>query len=313
MKNIIEYAFEQYSGNKAYGVFVMKLPENIQRMNMCFKEIKDLFASAGIDDFSRLPSDPTERQKFSKLFRELNKYLEPAKVQGFVWDKLTYEVEDSDGVSGVYTVDFDKGIYDALLMRYKELSRGGDGGGEDAAYDIDPYLMSLSTEKIDADYMDSRFKKYIKTLDEHADEATVDAALNELHRSFASLSQDEQKFANIVLKDIQNGDLIVHDDRSVRDYIVEYQARAKNDQIHRMAEILGLHEQKLRDIMDKHVTENDIDAFGQYNDLVQSVDIDTAKAYFDKKEGEDIPKRKVRSKLDSLLRKYILSGGFDIE
>ena len=66
---------------KAYGVFVMKLPENIQRMNMCFKEIKDLFASAGIDDFSRLPSDPTERQKFSKLFRELNKYLEPAKVQ----------------------------------------------------------------------------------------------------------------------------------------------------------------------------------------------------------------------------------------
>ena len=32
-----------------------KLPENIQRMNMCFKEIKDLFASAGIDDFSRLP------------------------------------------------------------------------------------------------------------------------------------------------------------------------------------------------------------------------------------------------------------------
>ena len=173
--------------------------------------------------------------------------------------------------------------------------------------------MSLSTEKIDADYMDSRFKKYIKTLDEHVDEATVDAALNELHRSFASLSQDEQKFANIVLKDIQNGDLIVHDDRSVRDYIVEYQARAKNDQIHRMAEILGLHEQKLRDIMDKHVTENDIDAFGQYNDLVQSVDIDTAKAYFDKKEGEDIPKRKVRSKLDSLLRKYILSGGFDIE
>ena len=313
MKNIIEYAFEQYSGNKAYGVFVMKLPENIQRMNMCFKEIKDLFASAGIDDFSRLPSDPTERQKFSKLFRELNKYLEPAKVQGFVWDKLTYEVEDSDGVSGVYTVDFDKGIYDALLMRYKELSRGGDGGGEDAAYDIDPYLMSLSTEKIDADYMDSRFKKYIKTLDEHADEATVDAALNELHRSFASLSQDEQKFANIVLKDIQNGDLIVRDDRSVRDYIVEYQARAKNDQIHRLAAILGLHEQKLRDIMDKHVTENDIDAFGQYNDLVQSVDIDTAKAYFDKKEGEDIPKRKVRSKLDSLLRKYILSGGFDIE
>lgn len=187
-----------------------------------------------------------------------------------------------------------------------------DGGGEEEAYDIEPYLMALSTEKIDSDYMDSRFKKYVKMLNENADEETIHNMLNELHRSFASLTQEEQKFANILLKDIQNHELIVSEDKSVRDYIVEYQIRAKSDQIHNFASRLGIYEQKLRQLMGKHVTENDMNAFGQYDDLIQNVDITIAKQYFDEKEGSNVPKRKVRAKLDELLRKFILEDGFDI-
>ena len=37
-----------------------------------------------------------------------------------------------------------------------------------------------------------------------------------------------------------------------------------------------------------------------------------AKQYFDEKEGSNVPKRKVRAKLDELLRKFILEDGFDI-
>ena len=112
-------------------------------------------------------------------------------------------------------------VYDILLQRYKELRRGSSSSENgDEAYDINPYLMSLSTEKIDADYMDSRFKKYVKMLNEHADERPIESVLNELHRSFASLTQDEQKYANILLKDIQNNDFIVREDSNVMDYIV---------------------------------------------------------------------------------------------
>ena len=313
MKNIVEYAFEQYSGNKPYGIFVPKLKENLEAMNKCYEEIHRLFEVAGISDFSRLPDDVTEKRKFARLFREINQHLEPAKVQGFIWKELTYEFETVDGEKESYSLKFDEHTFDTLLQRYKELSRGRDAGDNvDEAYDIDPYLMSLSTEKIDSDYMDKRFKTYVKLLNDHADEETINHMLNELHRSFSSLSQEEQKFANLLLKDIQNHDLVVSDEKNVREYIVEYQTRAKSDQISTFAERLGIYEQKLRQIMEKHVTEEDINAFGQYDELIQNIDIETAKRYFDEKENTDIPKRKVRAKLDHLLRTFILEGGFDI-
>ena len=119
-------------------------------------------------------------------------------------------------------------------------------------------------------------------------------------------------YSNLLLKDIQNHDLVVSDEKNVREYIVEYQTRAKSDQISTFAERLGIYEQKLRQIMEKHVTEEDINAFGQYDELIQNIDIETAKRYFDEKENTDIPKRKVRAKLDHLLRTFILEGGFDI-
>lgn len=313
MKNIIEFAFEQYSGNKPYGIFVLKLKANLEGMNRAFEDIQNLFKIAGIEDFSRLPVDITEKQKFSKLFKELNKYLEPAKVQGFVWDELSYEFWDSNGNKEIYSLCFDKQVYDTLLQRYKELRRGGGGSGEgEEAYDIDPYLMALSTEKIDSDYMQSRFCKYVKSLDDQSDEETVNALLNELHRAFASLSQDQQKFANILLKDIQNHEIKVSDDKNVMELIIEYQSRAKDDQISAFARRIGVYEKKLREIMSKHPTENDINAFGQYDELIANVDIDTAKKYFDEVEGSDVPKRKVRAKLDELLRRFILEDGFDL-
>lgn len=313
MKNIVEYAFEQYSGNKPYGIFVLKLKANLEAMNKCYNDIKELFKLAGISDFSKLPDDVSEKRKFSKLFKDLNKHLEPAKVQGFIWDELTYEFDMEDGSKETYTLDFDKHVYDTLLQRYKELRRGSGGtGGDEDAYDIDPYLMSLSTEKIDSDYMDSRFKKYVALLNNNTDEETINNMLNELHRSFASLSQEEQKYANILLRDIQNHDIVVNGDKSVREYIVEYQTRAKSNQVIVFARALGVDEKKLRAIMEKHVDENEINAFGQYDELIQNVDIEVAKTYFDKREGQDIPKRKIRAKLDELLRRFILEDGFDI-
>lgn len=114
------------------------------------------------------------------------------------------------------------------------------------------------------------------------------------------------------MKDIQNHDLIVNNDKNVREYIVEYLTRAKSEQISTFARRLGVYEQGLREIMEKHVTENDINAYGLYDKLISNVNIIVAKAYFDELEGVDVPKRKVRAELDELLRKFILEDGFDI-
>ena len=43
MEMLIEKAFELYSGNKMYGVFVDKLDKNIKKINKFFEDIKDVF------------------------------------------------------------------------------------------------------------------------------------------------------------------------------------------------------------------------------------------------------------------------------
>lgn len=309
MQNIIAYAFEQYSGANTLGVFVQKLRPNLENMNAVFNEISELFNNAGIPDFSRLPDNTADKQQFSKLFRNLNKFLEPAKVQGFVWDKLVYEFENN------YTVvlQFDETIYNILLIRYKELRRGGTGGSEDEAYDIDSYLMSLSTDKIDSAYMDSRFKKYVKLTIDGTDEETRREILNELHKSFASLTQEQQKYANILLKDIQNKEIVIDDSKSIMDYINDYQNRAKKKLIHEISENLGISEQALYYFMELHVTEENINAFNRFEELVQKADISRAKFYFESIEHTTLPERKVWPKLRKKLKEFILNDGVEIE
>ena len=70
-----------------------------------------------------------------------------------------------------------------------------------------------------------------------------------------ALTQEEQKYANIFLHDIERGDVIAEDGKTLRDYITEYQFRAKDDQIHRFAIIFGLDEDKLRNMMGLNLNE----------------------------------------------------------
>lgn len=162
--------------------------------------------------------------------------------------------------------------------------------------------------------MNSRFTKYLKLLQQDdVDEEELQQTLNELHKSFASLSQDEQKYANIFLHEVQSGDAVLNPDMTFRDYINEYMANAKNDEIHRCAELLGVDEGKLRAIMSCCVTESTLNEYGRFDDLVATVDKSKAKVYFEKLEGKPIPHPKVNPKASTLLREFVLSGGFEID
>ena len=176
------------------------------------------------------------------------------------------------------------------------------------------YLVEIDTGKIDADYMNSRFEKYMKLLhQDQVSEEALEAALNELHKSFATLSQEEQKYANIFLHDVQRGDVMVQEGKGLRDYIVEYEYRAKNDQIHHLAVTFGLYEEKLRNLMELKLTDSNINEFGRFDELKRTVDKVKAKEYFEKKEGVKLNLPKVNIKTDKLLRKFIISGGFELE
>ena len=121
--------------------------------------------------------------------------------------------------------------------------------------------------------MNSRFKKYIKALQDGAETAAV---LDELHKSFATLTQEEQKYANIFLHDVQNGDVVVDEGRTLRDYITEYMTSAQNDQIHRFATAIGVDETMLRSFMQSKITEANINEFGKFDTLKATVDMEKA-------------------------------------
>lgn len=310
MQRNIEEAFKLYSGDKPLGLFADKLEYNLGKMNDLFDDIEAIFRAAGIENFEKLPVDHAERGQFAKLFKQLNNYLEAAKIQGFTWDKLSYEFKNA-GSKVTVDLHIDETTYLILALRYKELFSGGSGGAgvEDVPYEIDSYLTEINTGVIDANYMNSRFKKYIKALQDGAETAAV---LDELHKSFATLTQEEQKYANIFLHDVQNGDVVVDEGRTLRDYITEYMTSAKNDQIHRFSTAIGVDETILRSFMQSKITGANINEFGKFDTLKATVDQEKAKAFLEMMEGKPIKKFQINMKIDQMLRRFILEGGFDI-
>ena len=214
-------------------------------------------------------------------------------------------------------MSFDENDFLTLAQRYKELASSASdepGGHEDMMYDLSGYLVEIDTGVIDADYMNSRFVKYLKMIRQQGTPGElIEQAKAELHKTFATLTQEEQKYANIFLHDTERGDVIPEPGKTLRDYITEYQHRAKNDQIHRCAEIFGLDEEKLRNLMKLGLNEKNIREFGRFDELKKTVDKSKAKAFFEKKEKCRLIPPKVNMKTDQFLRSFIIKGGFDLE
>lgn len=315
MERHIDEAVKMYSGDKPIALFVDQLKSNLKRLNAIYNEISELFDNAGVGDFTKLPDDLSERGKFAKLFKEFNLHLEAAKIQGFKWDKLKYTFGKGKGKT-VVELKLDENTYLILALRYKELSNGdggGDGGSADIPFEIDGYITEIDTGVIDANYMNSRFDKFLKTLKQKdADSEEIQKTLDELHKSFATLTQEEQKYGNIFIHDVQSGNIEIDTEKSFREYITEYQFKAKNAEIHKLTQILGLDENKLKAMMDTRVNDSNINEYGRFDDLKNTVNKAKAKEYFEKQEGAKIPPFKVNIRVDKLLRKFIITGGFDI-
>lgn len=303
MQQNIEEAVRIYSGNKEYMVFVDKLDQNLEKFNQTYLVIKELFENEDIPDFSHLPDDNAVCAKFAHTFNELNKILEMIKVQGFSWKCLTY---------GKINVMLTHEIYLILLQRYRELFGGKEKGEEIPPYDLDPHITELNTGKIDADYINSRFEKYLKIRRNGDSADKIELALQELYKSFALLPEEEQKYAKVFINDVKLGNIAPTNDKTFRDYIVEYIRAAKDDQIYRFADTFGLDETKLRNIMKLHLAEDNINEFDRYGKLKATADPQKVKQYFEKVTGESLSLFKANSRFDNLLRKFILNDGFDL-
>lgn len=64
--------------------------------------------------------------------------------------------------------------------------------------------------------------------------------------------------------------------------------------------------------MQSKITESNINEFGKFDALKATVDQEKAKAFLEMMEGKPIKKFQINMKIDQMLRRFILEGGFDI-
>lgn len=337
MEKNIEKAIKLYSGDKPFQLYVPKLDENISKMNFMYSQIADLFESEGINNFTSLPNNDESKRKYVKLYNEFNKYLCAARIQGYVpnneqnndnvpkIDKLFDSELSCEEKNDISEENYEKILslkspitqdtLDALKQRYIDISKIHENNNEnEIPYDIDGSLIEIDDGKIDSDYINSKFTKFLKALkyNECSDEE-LEKALNSLHKSFASLSQEQQKYANMIIHDIESGDLIIEDNKSFMDYITQYATNAENDQIRKLAQAFDLDENKLRSMMTLPVSAKNLNEYGRFDDLLNSVNYENARKSLEEIYGKTIEVWEAHIEVQKILRDFILQGGFDLK
>lgn len=309
MEQNINDALDVYV-DRPLGVFVDKLEKNLCNINQRFLSIRDIFHSQKIMNYEKLPEGREDRNMFAKCFSEMAHLLEAAKLQGFVWEKNEYEFQHGNTYTKV-KMELDEQTYLILLQRYRELFQAGGGGDpkEPWEYTIDTYITETGTGTINADYIDSKFQKFIKNLyTEGPGSEMTKAAFEELCKTFATLSQKDQRTALIILHDIQSGDLHLEQGKTINDYIAEYQISELKKQIMNLSEATDINASQLINIMSSNVDEKNLNEYNRFENLKLTLNLLKTREFLVRVTGSACPPFLVMPKMDQILRKFILDS-----
>lgn len=310
MEQNIRDAVQEYSGDKPYMMYVDKLPTNIRSMNRLFDEIKGIFKLEGIQNFSRIPESDVSQKKFVTCFNQFYGCLNSAITQGFTWEKKRYEDKEN---RMLVEIDITEEEYNILLLRYQEVAPGGGGGGEKPNIPFN-YQIVEESFKIDYNYMNQNFDKFIKVLfDENSSEEEIKDLKASLHKNFASLPKDRQSIAEMVINDFENGDLKIKEGWDFNDYINDYSVSELDAQIEEIVRFTGVDEEKLRSLMNFNLTENNLNEYGRFDALVNSANISLITKNLSTITGSDVRQFKSKIYLDKVLRKFLLENTFSLD
>ena len=307
MEQNIEEAIELYSGKQAKGLFVEKLYNNLEKLNDIFEEIKSVFNISGIENFSHLPEVPGEIKQFVNLYNQLIHCYESAMIQGFTWAKSTYEIQDYEPITVVIT-EYE---FNILAQRYSEIEREPRDGNDSIAYDIDYQLPEGSRSRINYEYLNTNFKKYMN-IKEERDSNLIQSLLNDLHRTFAQLPVELQPYAEMILNDVNNGELVIKEGWEFTDYLNEYQLSEEDDFIQDLVDSTNINEALLREMLDLRLTEVNINEYSRFDKLKSSVNVGHFSGYIEKNLGKMVIPIKVNMLIDRLLRAFLLEDVFDV-
>lgn len=203
---------------------------------------------------------------------------------------------------------FNENTYLILALRYKELADNRTQGEniDEVPYNVEAYLTEIKTDTINNDYMNSRFKKYIKALNNNENAENI---LNELHKSFATLTNDEQKYADIILCDIRRNAITIDENKTFRDLLTDYMESAQNDRIYNMANNFGLDYHALKHMIQLNLNIENINEFARLDELLKNIDFNKAKQYIEKLQSKQLSTLDIRIEANKILTNFIINGG----
>ena len=94
--------------------------------------------------------------------------------------------------------------------------------------------------------------------------------------------------------------------KTFQDYITEYAAKEKNQQIDTLVKTFGIKKDKLTELIDAEPNENTLNEYGRFDALKETVDENLAATYFDNIHEPEPKLFRRRMKIATILKEYIL-------
>ena len=230
-----------------------------------------------------------------------------ARIQGFDWTPESL-VDPDTGES--LTIEFDEETYNKLLLRYKEIEKRPPSppvpGKDPVVFDVDPSIRDKNARLLDYNYLNDKFKKFVKALGKE----NTTKAREELQYLFASLNKDEQKIANIILTDIESGNLKWEEGFSLSDYMNIYRDDKEEKDIDLVVSTFGLDKKLFIKLIKTMVAEEAITS-ALFYDLVESFDEAKAQKYFDKR-GKTVKGLSLKVELSKKIKEIIQTRNFEL-
>lgn len=298
MERNLKSALSVYCCGENGGAQVADLVTNLKDMDALYRGIEKTFALDQVKNFERLPRQEEYRQKFRKDFQSLRAKLRASFMQGFKWNNKSAEL-----------IPFDEKTYRILKMRYEDLPTGRSGGGGKslAGFAIDTDVSSMEMEKIDADYLEKQFQIItIAQIEAKEDSANRQAeAIKDIRDNLNTMPARLQKWAKMVLSDIESGRLKVEKGKTFRDYIAEYESDTVQNALAAETEKFGLDYNMLLEVYQNTTSEKNINDQNRLSNLEASADVRKVMEYF------GCPQFKAKAKLSAYLHDFILNRKAD--
>ncbi|WP_461220486.1 DEAD/DEAH box helicase [Mycoplasmoides gallisepticum] len=241
VKEDIEKAFDIYSNeNIAQKIFISDIENNIAQMNEIFSEIKKVFESTNIKNFSSAPQNKSGKRKFVNEFNKLDKLYRIISLQLFNWE--TWKNKDKK------QLDFDQEQYLTLEQRYKEIA-------DEVINDPDEFYVPIELSLVYKGSSSRETTINLKFLFDNKNTLTKQDAYNMLSKNITRLSIEDQEIAKVVFNknwDDANNNLLIE---NTVDFWSKFEAEknARNDAyLVQQAKSLGCSYEALKALVDKY-------------------------------------------------------------